>query len=747
MSQAIDSKLLQLNSMKRATSSSTKKGAPKPLDLRLPPKKFGRARAGPPHDDNFDARPFSFIENDPVTPGFDPITPFEITPPHSPAQSEGSDDVIIDSPAFTPAVQSKFRRSRQKPDPSRGREGEKVAQEIGFTHNDGSQILNIRSNLRLKPLDTNAHHNRLSAEKSSRTSQPNSPEDDVEPFTPFDDIGFEYPAPTTIVKRTSKPKQNTQNILAPGCVPTATTRYVSTELIMPMPTHPTPLSPTMERFLMKMLSEIAPTPASAKFPRNLQDNCDEDFEVPSSHVIDVNQISVVAMEFGSQKMIDISSNVALVEQESDPITDHKLPEETRRYSYMIPIVLNDPESFCACSAMLDSEDDSSSIASSTEGALHPNNILRLEDVVIQVRLTPRPRIRRHGWTFLNIGIPVRTALGIMDSLEKDMVSVGKCKMVLHGDHYWIYTPVRAFTKIYRRKSSNSPPVLSRKASTSPSNFSTARPSMDSSEGSLESEDDLYIPLTEPQFFSTLETRSLKVDLYTEIYAKSESPFEISSPSEGDFTLGFSIREIVVIGESSLRGPEWAITKAQRTKCLARGHMNGEDVMSILSPTNSDPSSSRATTANNTPSPWSPSNSVSATPTNWSQLARSKIRSPQTVIGSPVSMTGTPTLSNYQSLNTIGRKMSDSTPKNATPQQTQYSRKRENSVPRSIFAIAQEENTMANDDGGSWQVRQHSRSRERKASMDNYNLEHKFGGNNNGNIDGVKKKKKWSAKFF
>ncbi|KAK6495409.1 hypothetical protein TWF481_003432 [Arthrobotrys musiformis] len=629
----MDATSIKIKAVSRPSNLSRKVITPKPLNLKVSAIKL-KKKVGHPtqpyslQDENFDPRPFSFLENDPVTPGFEPITPFEITPPNSAGGTEedhddfddnGSD--IIDSPGPTADFHNnKIRKALGKEPENDGYEDERLRQEeaeyvarnLGFSQAQPSNYRGlVLKKSSKKPSKQSLRHREsretmfsddsMVSEESHPTPRHNSrfsmsTATDMDPTTPFMDTGFED---HDYFDNSKTPQANSsRNLLLRGTAPASATRtkFVSTELVMPMPQHPTPLSPTMERFLSKM-SEVIASPLSATFSEDFNNAALDpatpalptktEFKIPS-HVIDVNLVSVVAMDFGPQPMIDISGNTALVQQECDPISEpkHSNNGNTQQLMYIIPILLNDPASFCACDkAHVDS--DTSSIASATRSAVHPSNILRFENVIVQMRLAPRPRIRRHGWTFLNIGIPTRIVVGILDHLEKELVSVGKCKMVLHGDYYWIYTPVRAFTKIYKREFITSP-----KGVEAPSRTNSKTPKTVADLESLREEDEddddnsviddsgdeeeeerqtIYKELPDSRFYSLLETRSLSVDLYTEIYAKSSAEFPIDNPAQGDFSLGFSIREIIVTAESNVRGPDWSHVKSQRTKCLARGH--------------------------------------------------------------------------------------------------------------------------------------------------------------------------------
>ncbi|KAF3930446.1 hypothetical protein ABW20_dc0105666 [Dactylellina cionopaga] len=612
----MDATSIKIKAVSRPSNLSRKVITPKPLNLKASgiklKKKIGLP--GQPYslqDDNFDPRPFSFLENDPITPGFEPITPFEITPPQSAGGTEDDNDNdsdIIDSPGPTADFHNhKSKRVVARDEEIdaeedvrlRQEEAEYLARNLGFSQaqpsSSGFRNAMMKKNNTKKASKLSLRHresretmfsedsvfseeSQSTARNKSRFSMSTATEADVEATTP-------------------------RNLLLRGTAPASSTRtkFVVTELVMPMPQHPTPLSPTMERFLSRM-SEVVTSPMSATFPEETGIALDPatpalpmktEFRIPS-HVIDVNLVSVVAMDFSPQQMIEISGNVPLVQQECDPIAEPKhLGSGMQQIMYIIPILLNDPASFCACDkAHVDS--DTASIASATRSALHPNNILRFENVIVQMRLAPRPRIRRHGWTFLNIGIPTRIVVGVLDHLEKELVSVGKCKMVLHGDYYWIYTPVRAFTKIYKREYITSPRGAagpSRSNSKTPKNAADLNNMddddndddsvIDDSEDEEEEErQTVYKELPDSRFYSLLETRSLSVDLYTELYAKSTAEFPIDSASQGDFSLGFSIREIIVTSESNVRGPDWHHVKSQRSKCLARGHP-----LEMMSPSN------------------------------------------------------------------------------------------------------------------------------------------------------------------
>ncbi|EPS43991.1 hypothetical protein H072_2007 [Dactylellina haptotyla CBS 200.50] len=625
----MDATSIKIRAVSRPSNLSRKVITPKPLNLKASAVKLKKkgftAQPYSLQDEDFDARPFSFLENDPVTPGFDPITPFEITPPHSAGDDEeednDNDSVIIDSPGPTADFHNaKIKRGIARDDEiddseaerMRLEEAEYVARNLGFSQTQPTSS-NIRTVLMKKAGKKASKHSlrhresretmfsedsvfseesQSTARHKSRFSVSTAHETEYDPTTPFMDTGFD-----DYFDNSKTPQANTsRNLLLRGTAPPASAtraKFVSTELVMPMPQHPTPLSPTMERFLSRM-SEVVTSPLSATFPEETLEIAYDpatpalppkaEFKIPS-HVIDVNLVSVVAMDFSPQTMIDISANVPLVQQECDPIAESKRGDSNvQQIMYIIPILLNDPASFCACDkAHVDS--DTASIASLTRSALHPNNILRFENVIVQMRLAPRPRIRRHGWTFLNIGIPTRIVVGILDHLEKEMISVGKCKMVLHGDYYWIYTPVRAFTKIYKREF-----VASPKSAEAPSRSHSKTPKTvadldgldeddedddsvidDSGDEEEEERETVYKELADSRFYSLLETRSLSVDLYTEIYAKSTADYQFESPSQGDFSLGFSIREIIVTSESNVRGPDWHHVKSQRNKCLARGH--------------------------------------------------------------------------------------------------------------------------------------------------------------------------------
>ncbi|KAF3932279.1 hypothetical protein ABW19_dt0204474 [Dactylella cylindrospora] len=630
----MDATSIKIKSVSRPSNLSRKVVTPKPLNLKASVVKLKKklpisSQTYSLQHEDFDPRPFSFLENDPVTPGFEPITPFEITPPHSAGGTEDDFDndnesIIIDSPGPTADFHNNKIRKALRGDDTisdgedermRREEAEYVARNLGFSQSQAPSS-GIRSVLLKKVANKKASKQSLrhresretmfsedsilsedsqaTARNGSRFSVSTTADTELDPTTPFLDTGFD-----DYFEDNSKTPQpsGARNLLFRGMVPPASAtraKFVSTELVMPMPQHPTPLSPTMERFLSRM-SEVVASPMTATFPEPapvepVESNAGtpppqaSTFKVPS-HVIDVNLVSVVAMDFSPQQMIDITANVPLVQQECDPIAEPKQTNSSfQQIMYIIPIILNDPASFCACDkAHVDS--DSASIASVTRSALHPNNILRFENVVVQMRLAPRPRIRRHGWTFLNIGIPTRIVVGVLDHLEKEMISVGKCKMVLHGDYYWIYTPVRAFTKIYKREYVTSPmEAPSRSNSKTPKNASDLHDIEedddddsvidDSGDDSQDEEPQtVYKELPDSRFYSLLETRSLAVDLYTEIYAKSTADFPFDSPSQGDFSLGFSIREIIVTAESNVRGPDWHHVKAQRSKCLARGHPN------------------------------------------------------------------------------------------------------------------------------------------------------------------------------
>ncbi|KAK6335476.1 hypothetical protein TWF696_002250 [Orbilia brochopaga] len=642
----MDATSIKIKAVSRPSNLSRKVITPKPLNLKpssVKIKKKGGAQHYSLQDENFDPRPFSFLENNPVTPGFEPITPFEMTPPNSDGGAEDEDEIeddidddndsiIIDSPGPTADFHNnnRMRKALKKYDEDidteederlRHEEAEYVARNLGF-----SQSQPVTSSVRgllLKKANKKAsrqsskyresretvfsedsafsEESNSTARGKSRFSVTTAADTEFDPTTPFMDTGFD-----DYYDNSKTPQANTsRNLLLRGAPPASATRakFVTTELVMPMPQHPTPLSPTMERFLSRM-SEVISSPMSTSFPEEAQSidyQLDsiaplppkQDFKIPS-HVIDVNLVSVVAMDFSPQPMIDITANAPLVQQECDPISEPKQStSNVQQIMYIIPILLNDPASFCACDkAHVDS--DTASLASVSRSALHPNNLLRFENVVVQMRLAPRPRIRRHGWTFLNIGIPTRIVVGILDHLEKELISVGKCKMVLHGDYYWIYTPVRAFTKIYKRESLNSPTNgPSRSNSKTPKtaadlnnideededNDSVIDDSDDETPEDEEESQTVYTELPDSRFYSLLETRSLSVDLYTEIYAKSTAEYPMDSASQGDFSLGFSIREIIVTAESNVRGPDWHHVKSQRTKCLARGHA-GETISPI-----------------------------------------------------------------------------------------------------------------------------------------------------------------------
>ncbi|KAK6539715.1 hypothetical protein TWF694_009916 [Orbilia ellipsospora] len=624
----MDATSIKIKAVSRPSNLSRKVITPKPLNLKASAvklkKKLGVPQTHSLQDEDFDPRPFSFLENDPVTPGFEPITPFEITPPHSAGGTEedieedDDDSVIIDSPGPTADFHNtKTKRMIARDDEIdteederlRYEEAEYVARNLGFSQaqpvSSGIRTVLMKKKNSKKTSKQSLRHResretmfsedsvfseetQAQARHKSRFSvSTTANETDFDPSTPFMDTGFD-----DYFDNSKTPQANmSRNLLLRGTPSAAGAKFVSTELVMPMPQHPTPLSPTMERFLSRM-SEVVTSPVSATFPEEITGIALDpstpllprkaDFKIPS-HVIDVNLVSVVAMDFSPQPMIDISSNVPLVQQECDPIAEQKHGNSgVQQIMYIIPILLNDPASFCACDkAHVDS--DTASIASATRSALHPNNILRFENVIVQMRLAPRPRIRRHGWTFLNIGIPTRIVVGILDHLEKELVSVGKCKMVLHGDYYWIYTPVRAFTKIYKREF-----VASPRNAQGPSRSNSKTPKTMADLQDIDEDDDdsviddsgdeeeeerqtVYNELPDSRFYSLLETRSLSVDLYTEIYAKSSADFPFDSASQGDFSLGFSIREIIVTSESNVRGPDWHHVKSQRTKCLARGH--------------------------------------------------------------------------------------------------------------------------------------------------------------------------------
>ncbi|KAF3311319.1 hypothetical protein TWF173_008463 [Orbilia oligospora] len=628
----MDATSIKIKAVSRPSNLSRKVITPKPLNLKVSAIKL-KKKAGAPtqhyslQDENFDPRPFSFLENDPVTPGFEPITPFEITPPNSAGGTEedhddfnDNDSDIIDSPGPTADFQNnKIRKALgREPENSayenerlRQEEAEYVARNLGFSQAQPSNYRGlVLKKANKKPSKQSLRHREsretmfsedsVISEESHTTPRHNSrfsmsTATDMDPTTPFMDTGFED---HDYFDNSKTPQPNSsRNLLLRGTAPASATRtkFVSTELVMPMPQHPTPLSPTMERFLSRM-SEVITSPLSATFPEEIPGVAPDpatpaptktEFKIPS-HVIDVNLVSVVAMDFSPQQMIDISGNTALVQQECDPIAEpkHSNGGSTQQIMYIIPILLNDPASFCACDKA-HVESDTASVASATRSAIHPSNILRFENVIVQMRLAPRPRIRRHGWTFLNIGIPTRIVVGILDHLEKELVSVGKCKMVLHGDYYWIYTPVRAFTKVYKREYITSP-----RGGDIPSRTNSKTPKTAADLESLREEDEedddnsviddsgdeeeeerqtIYKELPDSRFYSLLETRSLSVDLYTEIYAKSNAEYPFDSPAQGDFSLGFSIREIIVTAESNVRGPDWSHVKSQRSKCLARGH--------------------------------------------------------------------------------------------------------------------------------------------------------------------------------